>query len=213
MSVGLLSAFWLNAGVVHAQALPDGWYEREPTETAPTDLERPVLPGRLVLQVGGGVSVRTQVDTNFRQERLAPAFMDLTATWITRGDRPRLRFGPSLELSTNLTYDGPAVGGVRPFTQWVVAPGFTVRAVPSGDPVPLVVLELRPAVMWVVSPARTWGFAATIGAAFMVRASLGLYLEATASIVAGGGTRDAVFTRPAMISLEAGVRVDVERLP
>jgi hypothetical protein len=95
----------------------------------------------------------------------------------------------------------------------VLAPGFTVRLVPSAAAVPRALIELRPAVLWVVSPNRTWGLAGTLGFAYMVRASLGLYVEATASVVAGGGTRDAVFTRPAMVSFDAGVRVDLERLP
>jgi len=64
-----------------------------------------------------------------------------------------------------------------------------------------------------VAPHRTWGLAGTLGLAVMVRASLGLYVEGTASIVAGGGTRDAVFTRHAMFSFDAGVRLDLERLP
>jgi hypothetical protein len=153
------------------------------------------------------------VDPNFRQERLAPVFVDVAATWLTRSERHVLRFGPSLEVSTNLSADGPAVRGVRPWTQWVVAPGFTVRLVPSRSPVPRVVVELRPSVPWVVAPQRTWGLAATLGLAVMVRASLGVYLEGTASIVAGGGTRDAVFTRHTTFSFDAGVRVDLERLP
>lgn len=213
-AVALVTVLVVGAQGARAEGLPSGWYDGdEPTVDEGGAPERAPLPGRLVLQLGGGVSVRTAVDSNFRQERLAPAFMDLAATWITRSDRPALRFGPTLELSTNLTHDGPAVRGVGPLAQWVVSPGFTVRFVPSRAPVPRVVLELRPAVVWVVSPRRTWGLSGTLGLAWMVRASLGAYAEATASIVAGGGTRDAVFTRPAMISLEMGVRVDLERLP
>jgi hypothetical protein len=198
-----------------AQALPDGWYEGDSSALEPTPTEPPAatLPGRLVLQAGVGLSVRRVADTNFRQERLAPFFLDVTATWITRSDRHVLRFGPSLEVSTNLSADGPAVRGVRPWTQWVIAPGFTVRLVPSRAPVPRVVIELRPSVPWVVAPQRTWGLAATLGLAVMVRASLGVYLEGTASIVAGGGTRDAVFTRHTLFSFDAGVRLDLERLP
>lgn len=199
----------------HAQTLPDGWYEgdRAAAPEASVTPDRATLPGRLVVQAGVGLSVRTAVDTNFRQERLAPVFLDVAATWITRSDRHVLRFGPSLEVSTNLSADGPAVRGVRPWTQWVIAPGFTVRLVPSRSPVPRVVIELRPSVPWVVAPHRTWGLAGTLGLAVMVRASLGLYVEGTASIVAGGGTRDAVFTRHAMFSFDAGVRLDLERLP
>lgn len=201
--------------VGRAQALPDGWYDdgQEPTQAVAAEPPRATLPGRLVVQAGVGLSVRTEVDPNFRQERLAPAFLDVAATWITRSDRHVLRFGPSLEISTNLSADGPAVRGVRPWTQWVIAPGFTVRLVPSRAPVPRVVIELRPSVPWVVAPHRTWGLAGTLGLAVMVRASLGIYVEGTASIVAGGGTRDAVFTRHATFSFDAGVRLDLERLP
>jgi hypothetical protein len=144
---------------------------------------------------------------------LAPFFFDVTATWITRSQRHVLRFGPSLEVTTNLSADGPAVRGVRPLTQWVFAPGFTVRLVPPRTPVPRVVVELRPSVPWVVSPQRTWGLAGTLALAVMIRAQLGVYLEGTATIFVGGGTRDAVFTRHVTYSLDAGMRIDLERLP
>ena len=75
------------------------------------------------------------------------------------------------------------------------------------------VLELRPSILWVVAPQRTWGLSGTLGAALMLTASLGVYVEATASMVAGGATRDAVFTRHSFLSIDAGLRVDVERLP
>ena len=88
------------------------------------------------------------------------------------------------------------------------------KAVPLDVVVQVVVgVEVEDGERRVVAPHRTWGLAGTLGLAVMVRASLGLYVEGTASIVAGGGTRDAVFTRHAMFSFDAGVRLDLERLP
>ena len=200
-----------------AQSLPSGWYEAgDDAEDEPRATPHEALPPRFLLGMGAGLSVRTEVDDNFRQERLAPVFLDALFGWVSPGKRPTIRFGLSLEVSTNLSWDGASLRGARPFSQWSLAPGFFVRGIPAAwerdRGAPRFYFEVRPSVPWVPSSPRTWGLSTALAFVGMPRASLGVYGEVTAAIYPGGATRDAVFTTHAIVSFELGFRIEMERL-
>lgn len=228
----LLLAGSLLPAAAAAQSLPDAWGsgggrgETTTTDGAPQaqDRDEPPdredgpparaerSPARAAITIGIGGSLRSTVDPDLQQTRWAPPFLDVGVTWITAGYRRLIRHGPSMEVSTNLGPDGAAVRGILPWRQWVVAPGWVVRVVPSRSLVPRWFLHARVSVPWAIAPDRTWGLSGSLGATFMVRAALGIYTEFTAATYVGGATRNAVVTRHGLMSLELGLIVDLEWL-
>ena len=205
----------------------------EPEETTPTDelppalqaedieipsmrparrVERQRAPLRVYGRLGAGLGVRLTVEDQFQQDRLAPAFLDLAGGVVIPGAGP-LRHAFQLGVNSNIDPDGSGLGGIRPFTQWVVTPSYVARIALSDDPVPFVQLTGRVGVPLTLSPDFNFGGEVAIGAQLLFLAGIGAYIEAGYSLFFGGQNRAGDTSMHHILAVSAGATIDFELLP
>lgn len=175
-------------------------------------VERQRAPLRVYGRLGAGLGIRLTVEDQFQQDRLSPAFLDLAGGVVIPGTGP-VRHAFQVGVNSNLDPDGSGLGGIRPFTQWVVTPSYVARIAFSDDPVPFVQLTARVGVPLTLSPDFNFGGEVAIGAQVLFLAGVGAYLEAGYSLFFGGQNRAGDTSMHHILAVSAGATIDFELLP
>ena len=209
--IGLLTGPFaaLDPAAVQAQDAederPPGW-DGELADSGgdqPDEPLGPTQPWRVIGGLGGGASFRIVQNLDFAQDRFAPGFIEAFGA-VVFPTAHAIRHGAGLGVGLNLTGDGSYDEGIDPITQLVLAPHYQLYWRLDED----FVLTGKVGVPFALTPEPSVGLEVAPGAAFMITAGLGLYVELSLSTYLGAGTSFHPFG-----SAEGGIFVDYEVLP
>lgn len=177
-----------------------------PREEGPSG---PAEPMRILASLGGGGTLRIVNDLALEQGRFAPVFLDV-AGGVVFPARGLLRHGAHLQVSTNLSGEGPGIGspneavGIDTAAQWTLTPSYLAYLRLDDT----FVLSGRAGLNLTVSPYFVLGTEVAAGATFLLTAGLGLYAEASFNLAFGQAPEPLPTA-----SLEVGLAIDYEVLP
>jgi len=166
-------------------------------------VETPSEPPRVVVEVGGGLSLRIVQNIDYAQERAAPGFVDVFGAFVF-GTGSVLRHGVGLSMSLNVSGDGSVDVGVDPGQQFVLGPAYLAYLRFDPD----LVLTGKVLALFAVTPGLAPGVELALGGSYLVTAGLGPYVELSTSLYLG----EANTVHP-IASAEIGLFVDYEVLP
>lgn len=173
--------------------------------------DTPAPPLRVVAGVGGGATIRLVRHLDLQQERFAPSYLDVYGG-VVLPVAGRVQHQVTLGVSANLSGDGSFASGIDPFQQWTLTPAYTARVAFPNDPVPDWLVFGRVGVPLTVAPDFAWGVGIDLGAAYMLTAGIGVYVEVDYSLYFGAESRDGSLSLHPLLSFEGGVLFDIEVL-
>lgn len=159
-------------------------------------------PWRVMGLTSVGAPLRVTRRAELGQSTFAPVFVDGNVALVLPG-RGRLRHGPLLGMSTNLSIDGGFYAPVDPLAQRAVLFGYLARYALTDD-----VFALSHAgLAWDLGGSDSAGVEISIGAAYRVLAGVGVFSALGGNVWGGEGGLNW------MASLELGLFIDYEVLP
>lgn len=175
---------------------------------ASDEAEVPADPARFITSLTGGASIRLVQDDEFRQQRFAPAYLDLFAAFVP-SQSGVFRHGVGLGFSMNLSGDGDLTIGVDSATQFVFTPAYAAYLRFSDDFVGIAHAGFSIGVTSQPGWTETQlGVDVGFGAAYLILSGLGVYAEVSSATYLGAASS----VHP-MIGIEGGLYIDYEVLP
>jgi len=198
----------------HAQTLDDELPPALRQQLDPIPENEPVVPIdplRIIAGVAGGVSVRLVQNLQYQQERFAPSYAEAFGGIILPG-RGAIRHGFTLGVGLNLSGDGSYSFGLDPGQQLILTPSYVIKVGIGHDQVPDLALLGHVGVPLALTPDFSPGAELGIGAAYMLLAGIGVYVDVSYSMFFGGDSRSGGVTVHPLLSGEVGLYIDYEVL-
>jgi len=164
--------------------------------------DEPSDPWRVMGLTSVGAPLRVTRRAELGQSTFAPVFVDGNVALVLPG-RGRLRHGPLLGMSTNLSIDGGFYAPVDPLAQWAVLVGYLARYAITDD----VFAISHAGLAWDLGSSDSAGAEISVGAAYRALAGVGVFSALSGN--AWGGEGGLNWTA----SLELGLFIDYEVLP
>lgn len=164
--------------------------------------DEPSDPWRVMGLTSVGAPLRVTRRAELGQSTFAPVFVDGSVALVLPG-RGRLRHGPLLGMSTNLSIDGGFYAPVDPLAQWAVLVGYLARYAITDD----VFAMGHAGLAWDLGSSDSAGAEISVGAAYRVLAGVGVFSSLSGNVWGGEGGLNWI------ASLELGLFIDYEVLP
>lgn len=164
--------------------------------------DEPSDPWRVMGLTSVGAPLRVTRRAELGQSTFAPVFVDGNVALVLPG-LGRLRHGPLLGMSTNLSIDGGFYAPVGALAQWAVLVGYLARYAITDD----VFGMSHAGVCWDLGGSDSAGGEISVGAAYRVLAGVGVFGALSGNVWGGEGGLNWI------ASLELGLFIDYEVLP